>query len=285
MKITGETKIVGIFAYPVRHSLSPLMHNSAFSYLGLNYIYLPFQIRESELKNAVLSIKALNITGVNITVPHKEKVLKELDELSDEVLKIGAVNTILNKDGKLIGFNTDKFGFIKSLLLAGVKLENKRIMVLGCGGASRAVCFGVLEHNIRTLIITDVIEEKLKKLKKDLKKFHKDKYIQGIVYNEEKIFEKLSDIDILVNATPVGMTPDVNSSPILGIPKSNKNLIVYDLVYNPLKTKLLKLAEKQNLKTVSGIEMLIWQGAKAFEMWTGRKAPTDVMRKEVKKYL
>jgi shikimate dehydrogenase len=285
MKINSETKIVGIFAYPVGHSLSPPMHNSAFSHLQLNYIYLPFEVKRENLKNAVLSLKSLNITGVNVSVPHKETVIKYLDEVSEDALKIGAVNTIKNSDGKLFGFNTDKSGFINSLKNEKIKLPGKKVVVLGCGGGSRAVCFGLLEEGILNLVITDVIKEKVEKLKRYLKKFYRDREIRGILYNEEKIFEELKDADLLINATPVGMKPNINSTPISKIPKENKNLVVYDLVYNPLKTKLLRIAEEQNLKTISGLEMLVLQGAASFEIWTGEKAPVEIMRKEVKKYL
>lgn len=285
MKINAQTKIVGIFAYPVSHSLSPVMHNAAFSYLGLNYVYLPFEVKEAELKNAVSSLRALNIVGVNVTVPHKEKIIEYLDEVSEEVLKIGAVNTVKNLDGKLLGFNTDKYGFVNSLKRAKIKLENKKAVVLGCGGASRAVCFGLLENRIKNLIITDIVKEKVERLKRDLKKFYPDVEIEGILYDEEKILNVLKYSDILVNATPVGMKPDLNSSPVSKLPEDNKNLIVYDLVYNPLKTKLLKIAEKLKLKSISGLEMLVLQGAKSFEIWTGKTAPVKIMKREVKKFL
>lgn len=285
MKINAQTKIVGIFAYPVSHSLSPVMHNAAFSYLGLNYVYLPFEVKEAELKNAVSSLRALNIVGVNVTVPHKEKIIEYLDEVSEEVLKIGAVNTVKNLDGKLLGFNTDKYGFVNSLKRAKIKLENKKAVVLGCGGASRAVCFGLLENRIKNLIITDIVKGKVERLKRDLKKFYPDVEIEGILYDEEKILNVLKYSDILVNATPVGMKPDLNSSPVSKLPEDNKNLIVYDLVYNPLKTKLLKIAEKLKLKSISGLEMLVLQGAKSFEIWTGKTAPVKIMKREVKKFL
>lgn len=281
MNISGKTKVVGIFGYPIEHTLSPVMHNSAFLHLGLDYIYLPFQVKEVDLKYAVLSIKALDIRGVNVTIPHKEKVIKYLDEVSDDVLKIGAVNTILNNNGKLIGFNTDKFGFIKSITQAGITLQNKKVLVLGCGGASRAVCFGLLEEGIYSLYITDIFEKKAKKLKNDLKKFYKDKDIKVITTGS--ILEVLSNVDILVNATPVGMKPNTDASPVDTFEKSNNDLIVCDLVYNPVETKLIKMAKKQKLKTISGIDMLVWQGAKAFEIWTGIKPPYDIMREKVYK--
>lgn len=284
MNISGKTKIVGIFGYPVGHTLSPLMHNSAFSYLGLDYIYLPFAVSENELKNAVSSLRALNIVGVNVTVPHKEKVIKYLDEITEEVKKIGAVNTIKNESGKLIGYNTDKSGFVETLLSAKVKLENKKICVLGSGGAARAVCFGLLEHKVKKIIITDIIEEKAKALKRHLKKFYPDKNIQAIVHEEEIVFKKVEEVDILVNATPVGMSPTPHLSPLKKIP-THTNLVVYDLVYNPLKTKLLEMAQKQKQTTISGIEMLIYQGKGAFEIWTNTPAPVNIIRRNVLRVL
>ena len=278
LEISGKTAITGIIGYPISHTFSPIMHNKAFKYLNLNFIYLPFLVKEKDLRYAIRAIRALNIVGVNVTIPHKEKVIKYLDETSSDVKKIGAVNTILNKNGKLIGFNTDKFGFVQPLVSQNVELKNKKIMVLGCGGASRAVCFGLLENNISSLLITDIIKEKAIRLKRDLRKFYKDCKIEIVHSSSEIIFNRLKDIDILVNATPVGMKPDSNSSPVYKIPKENKKLIVYDLVYNPVRTKLLNLAEKQNLKTINGIEMLIYQGAKAFEIWTGKQAPVDIMK-------
>lgn len=281
MKITGKTKIVGIFGYPIEHTFSPLMHNAAFSALGLDYCYIPFEVRPEDLKSAVESIRALNIKGVNITVPHKEAVIKYLDELSKEAKLIGAVNTIENKNGKLIGHNTDGRGFIKSLLEdAKTKVKGKKVLLLGAGGAGKGVAVSCALEGASEIIIANRTIKKAEELAKYLKRnFKKTKFL-SIPLERHKISNAIVKTDILINSTSVGL----KGKGLLPVSQKelHKNLVVYDLIYNPQITPLLKVARMAGLKkAVNGIGMLIHQGALAFQIWTGKKPPVDVMKRAI----
>ena len=273
--ISGATKIVGIFGYPVEHTLSPVMHNSAFEYLKLDYVYLPFLVKSSELKFAIEAIKALNIVGVNVTIPHKEKICIYLDRLDISAEKVKAVNTVVRKDFRLIGYNTDGIGFVKSLE-GKFNLKSKNVLLLGAGGAGRAISWALLENKVRKISIYDIKIDKVTKLVKDIG--DKERF-EVISSNEvEKVIAK---IDLLVNATPVGMTAHPGTSPI-DTNLLHKELFVYDIIYNR-KTKLIKEAERIGARCLAGIEMLLYQAAASFELWTDRKAPIEIMRKSIRR--
>lgn len=285
LNISGKTKIIGVFGYPIEHSLSPPMHNAAFSYLGLDYCYLAFSVRPEDLKPAVESVRALNLVGVNVTIPHKERVLPYLDEVSREARLIGAVNTIHNKGGKLIGYNTDITGFLTSLKQAGFNPKGKKVVVIGAGGAARAVSFALSQEGIHSLFILNRSLEKAESLTKMVKKSIINLNIRALPLRKKELIKAIERADLLVNATSLGMVPKTSQSPLAGFGLLPKSLVVYDLVYNPVDTKLIRLARKSKGKTIGGLEMLIQQGAKSFEIFTGLKAPQEVMRKAVEKAL
>lgn len=285
LNISAKTKIIGVFGYPIEHSLSPPMHNAAFSYLGLDYCYLAFSVRPEDLKQAVESVRALNLVGVNVTIPHKERVLPYLDEVSREAGLIGAVNTIRNKGGKLIGYNTDLTGFLTSLKQAGFNPKGKKVVVIGAGGAARAVSFALSQEGIHSLFILNRTLEKAESLTKMVKKSIINLNIRALPLRKKELIKAIERADLLVNATSLGMVPKTSQSPLAGFGLLPKNLVVYDLVYNPVDTKLIRLARKSKGKTIGGLEMLIQQGAKSFEIFTGLRAPQEVMRKVVKKAL
>lgn len=285
LNISGKTKIIGVFGYPIEHSLSPPMHNAAFSYLGLDYCYLAFSVRPEDLKPAVESVRALNLVGVNVTIPHKERVLPYLDEVSREARLIGAVNTIHNKGGKLIGYNTDIRGFLTSLKQAGFNPKGKKVVVIGAGGAARAVSFALSQEGIHSLFILNRSLEKAESLTKMVKKSIINLNIRALPLRKKELIKAIERADLLVNATSLGMVPKTSQSPLAGFGLLPKSLVVYDLVYNPVDTKLIRLARKSKGKTIGGLEMLIQQGAKSFEIFTGLKAPQEVMRKAVEKAL
>lgn len=272
MTITGKTKVVGLFGYPVEHSLSPIMQNAAFNYQGLDYCYVAFLVHPELLKEAVNSIRALNLTGVNVTIPHKENVIPFLDQISEEASIIGAVNTIKNENGTLIGYNTDGKGFMKSLEEANIIVKNKNVLIIGCGGASRAIGY-YLCTEASSVYLYDIDKEKVNSLKAHLNK------LKGNVHILENISEQnkhiISSIDIIINATPLGLKTD-DPLPI-DINLLNKDHIVCDLIYKD--TPLLKEALKKGCKTINGLGMLLWQGVFAYEIWTGIKPPVDIMRK------
>ena len=277
MNISGKTKICGLIGDPVEHTMSPVMHNAAFDKLGLDYAYLPFRVSPEELPQAVSGLKALNATGFNVTIPHKVAVMPLLDELDPLAEKIGAVNTVVNNNGMLRGYNTDASGFLQALLERGVEPEGENIVLLGAGGAARAIAYILAERNVHLAILNrreelDWAEAIAANIRKDLGK-------------DIKVFELLPDYlaaalepaDILVNATSVGMSPAGGVSPVPAqLIKSG--LVVVDIVYNPVRTKLLQDAAVAGAVTVEGLDMLVWQGALAFEKWTGQKPPFDLMK-------
>lgn len=268
--VSVKTKILGIIGYPIEHSLSPLMHNSVIDKMGLKYVYLPFEVKPADLKSAVDSIKALNIAGINVTIPHKEKVIKYLCSVSEEAEQIGAVNTIVNKNGCLIGYNTDYYGFLRSVT-EKTNVKNKIALMLGCGGVSKAIAFALFKAGIKKLIVSDIDTKKMKNflnLKLPISKIKSVKI--------DNISETFKEIDIFINATPIGMKEN-DSSPV-DKKLLNKNIFIYDVIYNR-KTRLLNDAEVVGAAFSGGLDMLVYQGAKSFELWTGIKPPVELMKK------
>ena len=281
MKISGKTKIVGIFGYPVTHSLSPLFQNAAFKASGIDFVYFPFLVKPGDLEMAVKSIKSLNMAGVNVTIPHKKKVLAYLDKVSPEAKMVEAVNTICYRDDKLIGYNTDGKGFISSLTgEGGFDPQRKRALVLGAGGAAWAISFALIEAGVRRLSITNRTKRKAEVLLNHLTKFFRDKCeIMLVDFDKVNSSTVMNNIDLLINATSVGMHPE---DPLLVNPELlTPHTFVYDVIYNR-KTKLLKAAEEKGLPCLGGLGMLIYQGAYSFEIWTHKKAPLKKMRDALK---
>lgn len=266
MNITGRTKITGLYGYPVEHTLSPLMHNAAFEYLGIDYCYLPFSVHPDSLKNAVDAIRALNLAGVNVTIPHKEAVIPCLDNVNEEALFIGAVNTIVNQDGKLTGYNTDGRGFMRSLSENNISADNKKVLIVGAGGASRAISY-YLSEKADTLYLFDTDKIKLEKLASDL---------SGVRDNITILHHTadLSAFDVLINATPLGLKA---TDPLpLDVSALAAHQTVCDLIYKT--THLQSLALQKGCKTINGLGMLLWQGVLAFELWTRTLPPVEIMR-------
>lgn len=281
--INGKTKLCGLFGHPVTHTASPNMHNSAFKHLSLNYRYMAFDIAPENVKDSASALRALGFAGVNVTVPHKQAICPYLDEIAQEASLIGAVNTIEINNGKLIGHNTDAYGFTQSLKEDGeTEISDKTMFLFGAGGAGLAVAFGSALENLSKLYIRELNKPQANNLIERLNKNFPN--LETIYVEDEKdIAFAVKQSDILVNATPLGLK---ESDPlIVNQELLHKDLIVYDLVYNPLETKLIKAAKENGAKTVSGIGMLLLQGAKAFEIWTGQPAPVDVMREALYKKL
>lgn len=275
MGISGKTRVCAIIGDPVEHSLSPVMHNAAFKELGLNLVYVAFTVTTKELKDAILGARRLGLRGLNVTMPHKNAVMNYLDEVDATAKAIGAVNTILSNQGKLIGYNTDGNGAMIALQENGVYPEEKKLVLLGAGGAAKAIAYHAAQE-VEELVILNRTPEKAEKLADVL---HKNfgKKVKGGTLSSTVLKDELETADILVNATSVGMHPNVNSSPV---PSSllRRDLCVMDIIYNPLETRLIADAKSVGAKVVSGLEMLIYQGAVAFEIWTNCPAPVEVMR-------
>lgn len=278
-------KIVGIIGYPLEHTASPAMHNAAFKELGLDYEYVPFEVEPEDLKEALRGMRALHVAGFNVTIPHKETIVPLLDEVTKLARFIGAVNTVENQEGKLVGYNTDGPGFIDSLKEdAGFDPKGKKVVVLGAGGASRAVSTMLAEVGAKSLVISDILEEKAKSLAEYLAS-SLDVSCRPAKASSLELKDAISEADLLVNATPLGMSPKVNECPISEKTKLSKNLLVYDLVYNPSETKLLKIAKAAGCRICSGLGMLVRQGALAFTIFTGEEPPIDAMWSAAKRAL
>jgi shikimate dehydrogenase len=283
--ITGGTKLVGVFGYPVEHSLSPAMHNAAFAALDLHYIYVPFCVAPSNLGSAIGSLKSLGIIGVNLTIPHKEAVLPYLDEITPEAREVGAVNTVhcLGSDGRLVGDNTDGYGFYAPLVEAGWSVPGRRAVILGAGGAARSVAFCLARKGAHLTIVNRSPERAVR-----LASAVQDAgYGAAVVIDSaasggtKALYDALSDCDILVQTTRVGMNPDCLQIPEIPLDALTEKHLVYDLVYNPVETALLREVRRRGCRTITGVKMLVHQGAAAFHRWTGEWPPVGVMERAV----
>ncbi|MBQ6345476.1 MAG: shikimate dehydrogenase [Methanobrevibacter sp.] len=280
MNIKGSTNIVGLIGHPVEHSFSPPMHNAAFDALNLDYAYVAFDINPNELGMAIDGAKALNIKGFNVTIPHKIDVINYLDEVDEVASLIGAVNTIDFKNMK--GYNTDGIGAIKAIEEV-TTVKDKNVVVAGAGGASRAISFYIAKYGANSLTILNRNADKAKSLASDVSGSELIENVKSDSISE--INSYLTDADILIDTTPLGMDPHIDDEPIAKAENMHEDLVVFDAVYNPNETVLLNEAIKAGAKPVYGIKMLLYQGAESFEIWTGKKAPVDVMEDALKKTL
>jgi shikimate dehydrogenase len=280
--IKASTKVFCVIGHPIEHSMSPSMHNIAFQALGLDNVYVAFDILPEYLANAISGIKALDIKGFNVTLPHKRAMLKYLDQIDPLAGAIGAINTVKNDDGLLIGKNTDAMGGEEALIQAGGDLTGKRVMILGAGGAARAISY-VLAGQIAHLVILNRTQEKAVILAREVQEKANIK-VQGKGLDRSHLLEEINRADILINTTSVGMYPNINVSPV---PKEllHDNLLVFDVIYNPIETQLLKDAIDSGCKVLNGVDMLVNQGALAFEWWTDKKPNKRLMKSEIIKLL
>ena len=270
MNINSTTKIICLLGHPVKHSFSPNIHNYLFNKYNLNNIYTCFDVYEKDLREGINGIKSLNISGCNVTIPHKVNIIDYLDKIDENAKLINAVNTIKNEGGVLTGYNTDGIGFVKSILDKGYELNNKRIMIIGAGGSCRSIAIELASKNV------SYIEIRNRSLKNaiEITNIINDNFNTKTNYSIEPISEKdLSNIDILINTTPLGM--ENNSCPINENLKVNKKLIVCDIVYKPNETNFIKWAKNNNLDIIYGIDMLINQAIESFYIWTGIKAKEE----------
>ncbi|NPB04024.1 MAG: shikimate dehydrogenase [Thermotogae bacterium] len=280
MKITGKTAVYGIIGHPVKHSLSPLMQTEAFKEAGIDAVYVPFEVEPENLEEAVSGLRALSVKGFNVTVPHKEKVAQLLDFLTEDAEFLGAVNTVKNENGKLTGYNTDAEGFLRSLIEEGVELSEKKVLMFGAGGAARAVGYALLKGGVKFL---NIVNRNFSRAKAVAELLSKRGNVLVYPLKESTIDVLLKDADIIVNATSVGMKED--DPPLFDYSKIPEGITVVDIIYNPPETPLLKAAKEKGCRTVNGLGMLVHQGAVAFEVWTGRKAPVKKMREVLEREL
>jgi shikimate dehydrogenase len=280
--ISGETKVYGIIGNPISHTMSPTMHNAAFKELRLNCIYVPFLVEEAGLVYAIEGMRAMDIKGLNVTMPHKLTIIPLLDHLDPLAEKIGAVNTVVNSSGILTGYNTDAAGFIKALLDNCIYMQGQRVVVMGAGGVSRAICFALAEQKYEVCIINRTYKKALRLANEISHTFNRD--FKAYKMNEKNLKSILSGANILVNATSIGMDSTVDRTPVAAA-LLNSELVVFDTIYRPIETKLLKSAKNNGARVIGGLDMLLWQGAIAFKLWTGLEAPFGTMKKEVSSIL
>ena len=279
MTISGNTKVYSVIGNPIAHSKSPNMHNAAFRELKINACYIPIAPSKDEVENICSLIKSSVIKGSNVTIPYKEEIMKYVDELTDEAKLIGSVNTLYSKNNKLIGHNTDGLGFSRSLFVDNkFNPENKKSLIMGAGGASKAICSKLSSNRISQIDIFDIDKEKADELKRHLQQFNFDVKI-NIIDNKE--VDKIAEnSDLIVNCTPVGMKeedPELINSDFF-----NSNQFIYDLIYTPSKTRLLKDAEIKGAKIINGLDMLAYQGAESFAIWENVNPPYEIMSKELR---
>ncbi len=281
--IGAKTKLCALIGNPVEHSMSPAIHNRAFAELGLDYVYVAFRVED--VGAAIAGMRALEgFRGLSVTIPHKVAVIPHLDEVNAVDRGIGSVNTVLNDGGKLQGFGTDGPGALKALTDAGVRVSGRNVTILGSGGAARALAFTLAtKAKPKSLHLLGVIPRELKTLINDLKRKTKAK-VAGALIEPKTLEARIAETNVLIHCTPIGMHPNVNDSVV---PKAllHRDLAVMDIVYNPIKTRLLADAEARGLLTVSGVDMFVNQAVLQFELWTGKRAPRDVMREVVLKHL
>ena len=282
MVISGKTRVCGVIGDPIEHTLSPVMHNAAFEALKIDYVFLAFNVKSAEVGNAISGVRALQIHGLNVTMPHKNVVVKYLDEVDPTGKAIGSVNTILNKDGRLLGFNTDGVGALNALEQNGVDPRGKKIVLLGAGGAAKAIAYTLAQEADELVILNRTPKPAIELA--DLLKQKFNKKINADVLSPSSLKDNLAEADVLINATSVGMKTNANQTPVQA-EWLKPDLTVMDIVYDPIETKLAKDAKAAGAQVVSGVEMLIYQGAVSFEIWTACKAPVEVMRKAALNHL
>lgn len=282
-EITGKTKLTALLGSPVAHSISPQMHNEAFRQLGLDYVYLAFDVTPEQLQEVISGLTAVGICGFNLTMPLKVHILPLLDELTPSARLANAVNTVIVKDGTLIGHNTDGIGYMRSVTDAGFDIIRKKMTLLGAGGAATAICVQAALDGVSSI---DMYKRKNASWDKTLQFCQKITAETGCpirlcdISDKTALAESLADSAILTNATNVGMAPDTEHSPIPDASMLPKGLIVSDIIYNPRETLLLKQAKEAGCSYFNGLYMLLYQGAAAFTCWTGKEMPVELIKEK-----
>lgn len=281
-----NTKIIGLLGHPIKHTFSPFLHNIAFEVKGLDYIYLPFDVPSEDMKNAIAGTIALGVRGFNVTIPHKENIINFMNNVSEEASIIGSVNTVVNELGKLSGYNTDVNGVLETLNPYKKDINGEVVSIVGSGGGARAVIYSLIRHykpkKIYIINRTEQRADALRNYFKDKMKFDSFKIKELFPPDLVDIFK---DSKLIVNATPIGMFPETDDSITTLSESFTKGQIVFDLVYNPTKTKLLKLAESQGSISLDGLNMLVHQAAGAFKLWTGEDFPIESVYKSIQLYI
>lgn len=282
MNITGHTGLTALLGSPVAHSISPLMHNESFRHLGLDYVYLCFDVTEDTLPEAVAGLKACGIRGFNLTMPNKNKIVELLDDLSPAARLIGAVNTVVNEHGRLTGYNTDGIGYMQAVKDAGHDIIGKTITVMGAGGAATAICAQAALDGVEAIhIFARPTSRFWTRTRKLVDTIHATLPCKAVLHDnadKEALKKAAAESTLLLNATSVGMAPNTEASIITDTSIFRPDLIVSDVIYNPQETLLLRQARIAGCPTFNGMYMLLYQGAEAFRLWTGRDMPIELIK-------
>lgn len=281
-EITGHTKLTGLLGSPVAHSKSPLMHNESFKELGLDYVYLCFDVPENNLKTAFEGLKKLKVAGFNCTMPDKTLICELVDELSPAASMIGAVNTVVNDNGKYIGHNTDGIGYMQSVKDAGYNIIGENMTLLGAGGAASSILVQAALDGVKSINVFSLKDRFWEKAEKMVDAVNHNTNCKVTLYelgDDSVLADSIASSRILTNATSVGMAPNTDNCIIPDKSMLSKDLIVSDIIYNPMETKLIKMAKEQGCNTFNGLYMLLYQGAEAFKIWTGKDMPVEHIKK------
>jgi shikimate dehydrogenase len=276
MNINSNTRYLGIIGNPLQHSLSPWLHNRTLHHLGLNYVYLPLQIDAAQLRGAVKAIRSLGFRGVNVTIPFKEKVMPWLDELSPESAACGSVNVIVNHCGRLSGHNTDGAGFMRALLEHPINRQESALLI-GCGGAARAVAYQLVMAGWRKLVLLDLDIDRARVLADFITKQAALKVL-ALPMSQAVFNQQASQVDLIVNCTPVGMYPAFDDTPVSTLHTVRPGTVCCDIIYNPQVTRFIRMAREAGLKTVDGLSMFVYQAALSLKLWLDIEAPLEFMR-------
>lgn len=283
-RVSGRTRVIGIIGNPVEHSISPMLHNTISNHLGVDVVYVPLKVEKENLEGAIKGIKALNIVGVNVTIPYKKDVMKYIDDNTREALLMGAVNTIKNIDGRLYGYNTDAEGFSRSFKEeSGTNFKDKVIIMIGAGGVARALAVKIAIEGAKRIYILNRTLSKAEEVCSFV-----NNNVKNVAYPLELDSQFLKQIfvdsQMIINTTPVGMYPETNANPLEIQDVFQESHIVYDVIYNPVKTKFLEAAEKSGCKIINGLGMLFYQGISAYEIWTGFKLNDEIVKEIFKTF-
>lgn len=282
-EITGHTRLTGLLGSPVSHSISPMMHNESFKQLGLDYVYLAFDVGTDTLEKAVEGLRALNVRGFNITMPDKNLMSELCDKLSPAAEIIGAVNTVVNDNGVFTGYTTDGIGYMRAVQDAGHDIIGKKMTLLGAGGAATAVLVQAALDGLSEISVFSIRDAFFERAERTVAALNERTNCKVKLYDfdDESILRReIGDSAILTNGTSVGMAPNTDRSIITDTTMFHKDLIVSDVIYNPRETKLLKLAKEAGCATFNGLYMLLYQGAESFKLWTGQDMPVDIIKEK-----
>lgn len=284
-RITGHTELIGLMAYPIRHSSSPAIHNEAFAYLGLDYAYLAFEVDNDTLEDAIKGMRALKMPGANLSMPNKAAVIPYLDDLSPAARLCGAVNTIVNKDGMLTGHITDGMGYMQALRDDGIDVIGRKMTIAGSGGAATAIQIQAALDGVKEISIFNIRDKFWDNAKETVDKIREQTNCKAVLYDLadlDKLKEEIEDSYLFANATGMGMKPREGQTYIPDESFFRPDLIVTDVVYSPSETAMLKMAKEVGCKTMNGMGMLLFQAAEAFRLWTGKEMPINHMKKILK---